>query len=277
MAKVSKLSHMTFDEVSLVRRPANQHASIVFSKADEGDLMPGTIITEDGQEIAIDDLELGTEVEIDGEVFTVVEDDGQEGEPGEQVGGFESQGDDQLYYEEDEDYGKSDDYVPPGKYAEMISKAYTEAVNEDERAQLVAEVAKSAEYARLESQKATDHIAKMQQEAYVEQCISKADDYGFAGPRTQEFGVALSKMMTVLDPSEIQLMDDIFKAFSELIDEVTIGQESDGYSEVMDLVDSSASEIVKSSGGDVSPEQAMAAAFDANPDLYSLYLAEKDM
>jgi hypothetical protein len=258
---INKLQNMTFDEVSLVRRPANQHASIVFSKADEGDDMPDVLYTEDGQEIDINDLEVGTEIELeDGQVYTVVNaDEDDDDEP------------DEAVQDESEDaYGKSEDY------GQMISKAYQEAIGDDQKAQLFATVAKSAEIAKAEARAAADSITKMHADAYVDQCISKADDYGFAGPRTQQFGVAIAKMMTVLDDEEIQLMDDIFKAFSELIDDVAIGSEAAGVSDVIDAVNGAADEIVKSAGGDMTNEQAMAAAFEANPDLYSLYLAEKE-
>jgi len=258
MATINKLENMTFDEVSLVRRPANQHASIVFSKADEGDDMPDVLYTEDGQEIDINDLEVGTEIELeDGQIYTVVDADEDDEDPGESV-----------QYEA-EDYGKSEDY------GQMISKAYQEAIGDDQKAQLFASVAKSAEIAKAEARAASDSITKMHADQYVDQCISKADDYGFAGPRTQQFGVAIAKMMTVLDDEEIQLMDDIFKAFSELIDDVAIGSEAAGVSDVLDAVHGAADEIVKSAGGDMTNEQAMAAAFEANPELYSLYLDEK--
>ena len=262
MTTVNKLQNMTFDEVSLVRRPANQHASIVFSKADEGDDMPGTLYTEEGKEIDIDDLEIGTEIELeDGQVYTVVAaDDADE---------------DEVEYEEDQDYGPEADYGKSDDYGELISKAYQEAVGDEQKAKLFASVAKSAEIAKAEARAAADSISKMHADAYVDQCISKADEYGFAGPRSEQFGVAIAKMMTVLDDDEIQLMDDIFKAFAELIDDVAIGSEASGSSDVMDVVYGAADEIVKSADGGVTQEQAMAAAFEANPDLYSLYLDEK--
>lgn len=261
MTTINKLQNMTFDEVSLVRRPANQHASIVFSKADEGDGMPDVLYTEDGTEIDIDDLEIGTEVEMeDGSVWTVAAADDEDDQEDAQ---------ENLEYA-DADYGKSADY------GEMISKAYQEAVSDEQKANLFAAVAKSAEIAKAESRAAADSISKMHEQAYVEQCISKADEYGFAGPRTEQFGVAIAKMMQVLDQDEIQLMDDIFKAFSELIDEVAIGSEAGSESDVLDVVSGAADEIVKSANGGLTNEQAMAAAFEENPELYSLYLAEKE-
>jgi len=254
MPTISKLEGMKIDEVSLVRRPANQHAAIVFSKADEGDDMPGTIYTEAGEEVAIDDLEVGTLVEgEDGEIYEVVEDL------------EEAQAEEEI----DEGVGKADDY------AELIAKAYSDAVSDEDRAKLIAGVAREAQIAKAASAATDAKIAKMQADAYVDECISKAQEYGIAGPRTEMFGVAISKMLTVLSDDEAQLMDDIFKSFSDLAVEVAKGSEAFGSSDVLEVVESHADEIVKSAGGELSKEQAMAKAFEANPDLYAMYLEEQ--
>lgn len=258
MTTISKLEGMKIDEVSLVRRPANQHAAIVFSKADEGDDMPGTIYTEAGEEVAIDDLEVGTLVEgEDGEIYEVVEDDASEVS-------------DQEMELEEAGVGKSDE-----DYAAMISKAYSDAVTDEDRAKLIAGVAREAQIAKAASAATDAKIAKMQADAYVDECISKAAEYGIAGPRTEEFGVAISKMLTVLSDDEAQLMDDIFKSFSDLAVEVAKGSEAFGESALLDQVDAHADEIVKSAGGEISKEDAIVAAFEANPELYALYLDEQ--
>jgi len=56
---------------------------------------------------------------------------------------------------------------------------------------------------------------------------------------------------------------------------VAIGSEAEGSSQIMDVVHGAADEIVKSADGGLTSEQAMAAAFDANPELYAMYLDEK--
>lgn len=263
MSQISKLQNMVFDEVSLVRRPANQHASIVFSKADEGAEMT-VLVTEDGQEVDIDDLEVGTEIEFDnGEVYTVVDaDDADEDDEDADAREYEPQ--------DEADYGKSADY------GQLIAKAYEEAVTDEDKANLFATVAKSAQIAKAQASAAAQTMENMRTDSFIDTCISKADEYGFAGQRTEQFGVVIAKMMTVLEPEEIQLVDDIFKAFSSLIDETAIGSEYSEPSEIMDIVDGVASDIVKSTDGALTSEQAFTAAFDANPDLYNLYLAEKE-
>lgn len=281
MSQISKLTDMQIDEVSLVRRPANQHAAIVFSKSDEGDEMPGQVYTEDGQIVDIDDLPVGTViVDEDGDQSVIVpadiadEDVAAFMESLEQSDdGYEQKNWQPEALEQEEPqyaYGKSAD-----DYADLVSKAYTEAVTDEDRATLIASVAKQAQIAKADAKRTRDYISKMQAEATVDQCISKAQEYGFAGPRTEEFGVVLAKMISVLDDGELQLMDDIFKAFSELAEEVALGTEHQGYSDVLDVAQAHAGEIIKSFEGNVTAEQAMSATFDANPDLYSLYLAEK--
>jgi hypothetical protein len=273
MTGISKLQDMVFDEISMVRRPANQYASIVFSKADEGagmtvlyteDGQETVLTTEDGQEIDIDDLEPGTMITLDdGQEFEVVEYD----ERDERDEDYPQT--DEVEYEES-DYGKSADY------GELITKAYEEAVTDEAKAKLFATVAKSAQIAKEEAVSVRMSMEAMREQEYVDTCIAKADEYGFAGPRTDLLGVAIAKGMLVWDEDETALMDDIFKAFSSLIDEVALGTEGSGPSEVLDIVDGVAADIVKSTEGNLTTEQAFAAAFDANPDLYNLYLAEKE-
>jgi hypothetical protein len=180
------------------------------------------------------------------------------------------EGYEQLEFEgADADYGKSEDY------AAVIAKAYEAAVTDEERSELLGHVAKSAALAKAQADAAVQALAAQEDAETLNWCISKADEYGFAGNRTEMFGVCIAKMMTVLDDDELGLMGDIFKSFSDLIDMTNIGVESSGSSDVMDLVHSAAGDIVKSSEGALSPEQAMAAAFEANPELYALYLDEK--
>lgn len=221
--------------------------------------MPATIYTETGEEVAIEDLEVGTLVEGEnGEMYEVVEAIEDEADTDEVV--------------DDEGVGKADEAE---NYADLIAKAYSDAVTDEDRAKLIAGVAREAQIAKAAADKTNARIAKMQADAYVDECISKAEEYGIAGPRTKEFGVAISKMLTVLSADEAQLMDDIFKSFSELAVEVAKGSEAFGSSDVMDVVESHAAEIVKSAEGALSKEEAMAKAFEANPDLYAMYLDEK--
>lgn len=251
------LHDMVFDEVSIVRRPANQHAAIVFSKsADEGDEMPGVLYAEDGTEVNIDDLEIGTEIELDdGSIYEVVAADDD---------------DDDLEDPED-DLGKSEDY------AALIAKAYADATDEDSRRAVIEKMARSTAAAQRKADAAMAQIEKAEAEAYVQTCISKAAEYGFAGERTELLGVTLAKAMSVLDADEIQLLDDIFKAFSELIDTVAIGTEGQGASDVLDVVNAQAAEMVKKADGEFDTTAAFLAVFNEHPELYGQYHDEKGM
>lgn len=259
----SKLTNMVFDEVSIVRRPANQHAAIVFSKSapDEGDEMPDVLYAEDGTEVNIDDLPIGTEIEMDdGSVWEVVPEDADDADddPGEPDAGL----------------GKSAD-DPDTDYVAMIAKAYSDAVDDEGRRDVIAKMARATAAAQRRADLAMTQIEKAQADAYLDSCIAKAQDYGFAGDRTEAFGVVLAKAMTVLEPDEIELLDDIFKSFAELIDTTMIGSEGGRPSEVLDLVDQFASGIVEKADGDVSKEAAFLAAFEERPELYQQYLDEK--
>lgn len=71
---VKRLHDLEIDEVSLVDRPANQHAAVAFSKRDEEDSMPG-IYDAEGVEVFEDELAHGDVVYDDsGNEFVFVDD-----------------------------------------------------------------------------------------------------------------------------------------------------------------------------------------------------------
>jgi hypothetical protein len=81
--RVRKLRDMEIDEISLVDRAANQHASILFSKSQE-DAMPGyeegvELYDSNGDPADFEDLEVGDlAYDADGNEYVMVEDDGSD-------------------------------------------------------------------------------------------------------------------------------------------------------------------------------------------------------
>lgn len=83
--RVRKLRDMEIDEISLVDRAANQHASILFSKSQE-DAMPGydegvELYDSNGDPAGFEDLEVGDiAYDAEGNEYVMVEDEGDEAE-----------------------------------------------------------------------------------------------------------------------------------------------------------------------------------------------------
>lgn len=77
MPRVKELTNMEIDEISLVDRPANQHAKVVIAKrADEEENMPEEIYNEDGELLDMDGVAEGDVVfDEEGQAFVVVDED----------------------------------------------------------------------------------------------------------------------------------------------------------------------------------------------------------
>jgi len=106
--RIRKLRDMDIDEISLVDRAANQHASILFSKAQE-DAMPGydesvELYDTDGNPADFEQLDVGDVAYDDqGNEYVMVEDDGSDGEYGE--------------YEEAAEYAEDGELIGKAGYA----------------------------------------------------------------------------------------------------------------------------------------------------------------
>ena len=88
MPRVKELRDMEIDEISLVDRPANQHAKVVIAKrATEEDIVPEEIYNEDGELLDAELLEEGDVVfDDEGEAFVVVDEESEGVEDYEEVG-----------------------------------------------------------------------------------------------------------------------------------------------------------------------------------------------
>lgn len=88
MPRMKELRDMEIDEISLVDRPANQHAKVVITKrATEEDIVPEEIYNEDGELLDAESLEEGDVVfDNDGEAFVVVDEETEDSQEFEEVG-----------------------------------------------------------------------------------------------------------------------------------------------------------------------------------------------
>ena len=299
---VKRLFDMQIDEVSLVDRPANQHASIAFSKAFEED---GDVSSYDEgfEGVDLDDLEIGDHV-VDtetGEEFVVVEDDG-----------IEKSGTDLLHAPAAAtrvisgagkevkrrslvDRGKAHLYRNQGRYkmagaatggaavgygasemskslGETLLEELSKAASEDERSEIVAKAMNEVEIAKAAAAEAMAVAEHERDLRTTDMFISKAAEYNL--PVAPEvLGPILKSMAATLDDDQLEVMDQLLTSVGDqLFEEVGFAGENDNNS-VLEMVNAHAAEYVTKA--DVSGAQAAADIFEANPDLYDAYLAEK--
>jgi len=154
---------------------------------------------------------------------------------------------------------------------EDLSKALTDTDRDEVIAKALDQVS-ALEGSNAEIAKALDDERELR---LSNEFFSKALEYNLP-IAADDFGPILKSLYTgtPLTDAELADLDEVFKAVgSYLYEEIgSLGDTSNG--SVMDEVDQIASQVVAKTGGQLTEEQAFAAALDANPYAYDEYLKE---
>lgn len=291
-----RLFDMEIDEISLVDNGANQHASIVISKALDSEEAPMSVSPD-----VLYDAE-GDLVEYDLEDGDVVYDD----EGNEYVFVVENEDEDeQTSQESDEDegeyeyaepqyeYGKSEEFKPgvpkkkkgkkgvPSEEGEEVTTSkslgdivleeLSKAANEDQRSEVIAKAMHEVEIAKAAAEEAWERVAKQEDAMLTDAFISKAAEYNLPVDPV-EFGQILKAASTVLSSQQLDTLDQLFSSVGDVLyDEIGYVGDTDNAS-VLDVVNGYVGELIGKA--DASPEQLQAAIFENNPDAYDAYLQE---
>ena len=159
---VNLLTNIEVDEISLVDRPANQHARVAIAKRAEEDAVPENYYTGDGQVVDLETLEIGSVVYDDtGAAFELsLDDDEVEIDTGNDPAATAQVGK-SLSEQVREDLSKAFSEV---ERDDVIAKAMDQISKAEQRAKDAEEVAKSERTLRL-----------------TREYVSKAADYGVGG------------------------------------------------------------------------------------------------
>lgn len=262
----NKLFAMEIDEVSLVDRPANQHASVLISKADTPEEEAMGYVDADGNPIDESALEHGDVVYGDnGDPFVFVE-EGREAD-------FEV---------EDFEDTDTDDREPAlvGKsFGAEVLEAISKAVDDDDQKEAIAKAfavqQEQIEEFRKRAEMAEAWAEQEHDQRVTEAFIAKAEEFNL--PVSAEvFGPILKKMATVLDDSELDIVEKVFtEAGDMLYDEVGyVGTASNGPLDEVEAVAKAAVSKAASGGTQISEDDALIAALEMNPEAYAAYNAE---
>ena len=252
---VNVLSNIEIDEISLVDRPANQHARVTITKRAEEDAVPN-YFSEDGTAIAdLDSLEVGSVV-YDGEGNGFVDD---------------------LDTGEDAELDESHEQVPEAvgkslaeQVREDLSKAFTDVERDDVIAKALTEVSKAEQRAA-----AAEEIAKAERDLRLgREYIAKAAEYGVAGVTPDELGPVLMRMAETMPYEDCAVIHKALTSAGEAFAELGFSGGAAGDTDPMGVVDAVYAEIGKSADG-LSREAAISKAFEQNPAAYDDYLASR--
>lgn len=255
---VKEVRDMEIDEISLVDRPANQHAKVVFAKrAPEEENMPD-IYDADSNVVSLDDLKFGDVVyDADGNEYEFVPAGDDEDEDAEAP----------EYAEVGKSYGEDRERLA-SQIRDDLSKALRES---DDKDALISKALADAEQRIAKA----EQIAKSERDLRLtREYISKAAEYNVPIDPT-ELGPVLYRMAESMSYADCAVIHKALTAAGELIYE-EIGYQGGGDNDdVLSMATAAVNEAVSKSANAVSAEAAMAEFFMQNPAAYDAYLAEQ--
>jgi hypothetical protein len=257
--RVKELTNIEIDEVSLVDRPANQHARVAIAKrASKEDNVP-EIYNENGELLDADLLEPGDTVfDAEGNAFEVVLEESDDGQHAEYT----------EYESELEPVGKSF----ADEVRSELSKAFTDIERDEVISKALAQVdvlSKRAEQAEL--------IAKSERDLrLLGEYVEVAKNYNIPVEPTT-LGPVLQRMAETMSYEDCSVIHKaLTSAGSMIYDEVGVlgtGDNNDVMSQIDAFLEQSVS---KSEGSDsISKAAQVEQFFASNPDAYNQYRADQ--
>ena len=255
MARVVKeLTSIEIDEISLVDRPANQHARVQIAKrATEEDIVP-EIYDENGEVLDAELLEPGDTVfDEDGNAYEVVLEDAQE-------------------YADDND----EELAPVGKsFADEVRESLSKAFTDIERDEVIS---KAMEQVSLLEKRASEaeRIAKSERDLrLLGEYVEVAKNYNVPIEPT-ELAPVLMRMAETMSYEDCSVIHKALTSAGSTIFE-EIGRIGGGdNADVMSRVDAFLEEGISKSDSKVSKADAMADFFLQNPAAYDEYIADRN-
>lgn len=307
MPRVKELTNMEIDEISLVDRPANQHAKVVITKRDtQEETVPEEIYNEDGELLDTDALNEGDVVfDEEGQAFVVV--DEEMSEEFEEVGkglfgaakaGFKSpkasmpfapgtSGDKaakvgQHFGRNKGKYavgagagtaGAAGGYAVSKSFAEELREELSKSVTDMEKDEVIAKAFSQVEE-MSKSMAEAQEIAKSERELrLVREYEEVAKSYNLP-VESDELAPVLMAIAETLPYEYGEVIHKALSAAGEIIFN-EIGYEGGGSNnDVLAQVDAYIDQNVSKS--DISKSEAIEAVFLDNPDAYDEYMATRN-
>lgn len=287
---VRRLSGLEIDEVSLVDRPANQHGLVAITKRDEGPMLYDA----DGNPVDEADLQPGDFVyDENGQEFQALsEDDVAELEAHANEGESETSGLRELA-----EVGKRGaaavtggpstpnlTHISRGRRGRRVGASkslgaelleeLSKAASDSDRDQVIAKAFSGIDDADTRAEQAYEIAKALEERAELGEYVELAKAYELP-VETTELGEILQSISKVLNPDQLDTVDRIFNFAGDAFAQASQEIGSAGYqpSPLMGAVADYAHEVVGKS--DLTPEQAVVALFETNPEAYDAYLSEQ--
>lgn len=267
--RVRELRDLVIDEISLVDKGANQHATVTIAKRHGEEEQDMEYYDEAGNLVDTDSLELGDVVyDAEGQAYEFVIDEEHEGEEPEPVVAEERELEPvgKAFRRETTRVSKS----LAESVREELSKALTDADRDAVISKALGQIEEYAEIAkRAEASAEAERQARLARE-YTE--IAKSYNVPVS---PEELGPVLMRAAEVLSYEDQVIIRKCLEAAAsdEMFEEIGKrggGDNADVFAQVEAYVDEAISK-----GAGVSREEAIAEVFTLNPEAYDQYLADK--
>lgn len=258
--KITQVTDMVIDEISLVDRPANQHAQIVIAKraTSQGDDAMPDYYRKDGSPVAIEDLEIGDKVyDADANEYQFVEEDEDELEPERELAGVSKSA-----------FGQASSSASLDALRQELSKALTE---DDREAVLSKALDQVADFERRAS--AAESIAKGERDLRLtREYIAKAAEYNV--PIAPEaLGPVLMRMADTMAYEDCAVIHKALTTAGQILFQ-ELGYEGGGENtDPFAQVEAYIAEQGVSKSADVSKAHSVVDFYAEHPDAYNDYVA----
>lgn len=266
---VKNLRNMEIDEISLVNRGANQHATVSIAKnAPEEENMANELYTEDGDLLDESNaVEGATVYDADMNEYTLEAEEANEGE---------NENENEKEFAE---VGKSAFFQPQqnsGSFQDAVREELSKAYSDEDRDKVFSKAMGYIE--ELEGkQEESASIAKSERDLRLtREYISKAADYGLP-IADEELGPVLYRMAENMPFDDCAVIAKALETAGSIIFDEIGAKGGGANSDIMDTVNGYADEYVGKAEDGFSKAEATTGIFDSNPDAYEQYLADRNV
>jgi len=262
-----RVTDIEFDEVSLVDRPANPHASVVIAKrADQEADVPDEFYDDQGQAVDLDSLDEGAVVyDGEGNPFQLSFEDEEVAEPADE--------------KELVEVGKSAFAPQAGaspaatQLYEQLKQELSKAADDESRNAVMSKALDALSKSESRAREA-EQIAKSEREIRLtREYISKAGEYNVP-VAAEELGPVLMRMAERMPYEDCAVIHKALTAAGEMLyDEVGFDGSADN-TDPFAQIDQYLNDAVAKADGKVSKAAALTEFFDNDPGAYDAYRAQ---
>lgn len=270
--KVREIQDLVIDEISLVDKGANQHATVTIAKSADGDKENYMdIYDEQGNQLDPDALEIGDVVyDAAGDAYEIQANDEEEQvqEPEPELAVAKSFKNPFTRRETSEPVKKN--------FSQNLREELSKALTDRERDDVISKAFDQLEELSKQAEIAKRAAEQEREIRLVQEYTEIAKSYGLPNIETSDLAVALKNAAEKLSDKDCEVIGKALQFAAEANDALytEIGSVGGGdNSDVLQMVDAHVDGLVAKSG--TSREELVAEVFAANPEAYDEYLRER--